>query len=126
MIELRGPVSELVQRIVRELVAEPLNGTSETPTETLLSRRQSPSQATNGPRGGWATFFARQRERPPAPKRIHKTLLSQLDRSWAEQRRAQIAHARSNGVTLEERDGRTYRVLHLPAADGRLSTVSQG
>jgi hypothetical protein len=37
------------------------------------------------------------------------------ERAAAEQRRVMIAAARANGISYEQRDGRTYAVLHLPA-----------
>jgi hypothetical protein len=87
----------------------------------LQPRTQTPRAGGCRPRGvtvdGWAEFFARQRERPPKPKRrMSKTLVGQLERRYIEERRAQIEYARNTGVTLEQRDGRIYRVLHLPAA----------
>jgi hypothetical protein len=37
--ELRGPIAELVQRVVRELVAEQLNGAAPVPVETSVALR---------------------------------------------------------------------------------------
>jgi hypothetical protein len=37
------------------------------------------------------------------------------DRYWAERRRTLIEQARRNGASTEERDGRTFTVLHLAA-----------
>jgi hypothetical protein len=49
----------------------------------------------------------------PIPRRHGYRLEAGLVARLREERRAQIEHARANGVTLEERDGRVYRVLHL-------------
>jgi hypothetical protein len=63
--------------------------------------------------------LAEDEEPHPAPtpeqgRKSQRRLAS--DRYWNERRRALIEEASQNGVTHEERDGRVYRVLHLPSA----------
>lgn len=64
---------------------------------------------------GWPEFFARC-ERPPAPKRVGKPPIGQMERRFIEERRELIAQARQNGVSHETIDGRTFTVVHLPPA----------
>jgi hypothetical protein len=157
--ELRGPVSELVRKVVVELVREQLNGSSPgpeipvsgpenaqeprrrpgpnpkpAPVERRCNRCGETKPAAEYARGRGTCRRrrrAQQRERDrraalaeheephPAPtpeqgRKSARRLAS--DRYWNERRRALIEEARQNGVTQETRDGRVYRILHLPSA----------
>jgi hypothetical protein len=90
--ELRGPVSELVERVVRELVRERLNGHAPASVET---------RATNGATPATKTCRACGIEKPAdqfaANRRVCKPCRREQGRSWEEarvvRRREQRTHA---------------------------------
>jgi hypothetical protein len=79
--ELRQPVSELVERVVRELVRESLNGAAPAPVE---------STAANGLIPATKVCRTCEREKPAdqfgKARRICKACRREQGRSWEEQR----------------------------------------
>ena len=125
--ELRGPVSELVRRVVVELVREQLNGAAGNERRCNRCGETKPAGDYGRGRGTCRSCRrAQQREHdrraalaedeephpvrsdPQTGRRGARRLAS--DSYWNERRRALIEQAR---VSTHERDGREYVVRHL-------------
>jgi hypothetical protein len=144
--ELRGPVSALVEQIVRELVHERLNGTAPVPVEAKSSTSGAPSTKVCRSCGSEKTAgaFARNRrvcrdcrreqgrraeearvdrrreqadDDEEGPKPVRRYRLEAgIVRRLREERRAMIEAA---PVELVERDGRVWQLRRLPSAKGK-------